>query len=158
MRPRTNCKFGITKGTVGELTWSAALIGTPISADEAKSEALTLTFVMRITRSLVVPGGSIRTPVNSATIVGPVTNLGGRPVRPHDIEIMTFPAPGSVPATIERLVRLGFEVRVDAIADGRDVWVQITRGEADRLDLAPGSEVFLRPVADRAASLSSAFV
>ena len=88
--------------------------------------------------------------------LGPVTNLGGRPVRPHDIEIMTFPEPGSVPATIERLVRLGFEVRVDAVADGRDVWVQITRGEADRLDLAPGSEVFLRPVADRAASLSSA--
>jgi len=88
--------------------------------------------------------------------LGPVTNLGGRPVRPHDIEIMTFPEPGSVRATIERLVRLGFEVRVDAVADGRDVWVQITRGEADRLDLAPGSEVFLRPVADRAASLLSA--
>lgn len=88
--------------------------------------------------------------------LGPVTNLGGRPVRPHDIEIMTFPEPGSVRATIERLVRLGFEVRVDAVADGRDVWVQITRGEADRLDLSPGSEVFLRPVADRAASLLSA--
>ena len=59
--------------------------------------------------------------------------------------------PGSVPATVVRLVRLGFEVRVDAIADGQEVWVQITRGEADRLDLAPGSEVYLRPVADRAA-------
>ena len=88
--------------------------------------------------------------------LGPVTKLGGRSVRPHDIEIMTFPEPASVPATVVRLVRLGFEVRVDAIADGADVWIQITRGEADRLDLAPGSEVFLRPVADRAPSLSAA--
>jgi sulfate transport system ATP-binding protein len=88
--------------------------------------------------------------------LGPVTDLDGRSVRPHDIEIMSFPETGSVPATIVRLVRLGFEVRVDAVAGGRDVWVQITRGEADRLDLAPGSEVFLRRVDDRAPALSTA--
>ena len=35
---------------------------------------------------------------------------------------------------------------LDAVADGNDVWVQISRGEADRLGLAPGSEIFLRPV------------
>ncbi|HVE19736.1 MAG TPA: TOBE-like domain-containing protein, partial [Ilumatobacteraceae bacterium] len=57
---------------------------------------------------------------------------------------------GSLPATVVRMVRLGFEVRVDAIANGQDVWVQVSRGEADRLDLEPGSEVFLRPVAARA--------
>ncbi len=57
----------------------------------------------------------------------------------------------ATPATVVRLVRLGFEVRVDANAAGQEVWVQITRGEADRLDLAPGSEIYLRPVADRAA-------
>ena len=40
-----------------------------------------------------------------------------------------------MPATVVKLVRLGFEVRVDAIAAGQEVWIQITRGEADRLDL-----------------------
>ena len=88
--------------------------------------------------------------------LGPVTNLAGRSVRPHDIEIMTFPESASVPATIVRTVRLGFEVRVDAIAGGRDVWIQITRAEADRLDLAPGSEVFLRPVSAQQPVLSAA--
>ena len=81
--------------------------------------------------------------------LGPVTKLGCVAVRPHDIEILTHDEPASVPATVSRLVRLGFEVRVDAVAGDQDVWVQISRGEADRLDLAPGREVFLRPVAAR---------
>jgi sulfate transport system ATP-binding protein len=90
-------------------------------------------------------------PVNDFVMnfLGPVTKLGGAAVRPHDIEILTYNEPASVPATVVRLVRLGFEVRVDAVADGQDVWVQVSRGEADRLDLAPGSEVFLRPVSAR---------
>jgi sulfate transport system ATP-binding protein len=82
--------------------------------------------------------------------LGPVTQLRGVAVRPHDLEILRFGESGSVPATVVRMVRLGFEVRVDAIADGQDVWVQISRGEADRLALEPGSEVFLRPAAARA--------
>ena len=89
--------------------------------------------------------------------LGPVTSLDGVAIRPHDIEILTRDAPTAVPATVTRLVRLGFEVRVDAVADGHDVWVQISRGEADRLDLAPGRQVFLRSIAahrDLAAVLS----
>ena len=100
-------------------------------------------------------------PVNDFVMnfLGPVTKLHGAAVRPHDIEILAFPEPASVPATVVRLVRLGFEVRVDAIsADGHDVWVQITRGEADRLALEPGTEVFLRSVADRAGRLAAASV
>ncbi|HEX3087133.1 MAG TPA: TOBE-like domain-containing protein, partial [Ilumatobacteraceae bacterium] len=90
-------------------------------------------------------------PVNDFVMnfLGPVTTLGGVAVRPHDIEILTEDAPDAVPATVVRLVRLGFEVRVDAVSLGQDVWVQISRGEADRLDLTTGSEVFLRPVTAR---------
>jgi sulfate transport system ATP-binding protein len=85
-------------------------------------------------------------PVNDFVMnfLGPVTKLGGAAVRPHDIEILTSQEPGCVRATVARLVRLGFEVRVDAVADGHDVWIQISRGEADRLELSAGSEVFLR--------------
>ena len=90
-------------------------------------------------------------PVNDFVMnfLGPVTTLGGVAVRPHDIEILTDDAPDAVPATVVRLVRLGFEVRVDAVSQGHDVWVQISRAEADRLDLTAGSEVFLRPVTAR---------
>ena len=81
-------------------------------------------------------------PVNDFVMnfLGPVTRLGGIAVRPHDIEILRFGESGSLPATVVRMVRLGFEVRVDAIANGQEVWVQVSRGEADRLDLEPGSE------------------
>ena len=45
--------------------------------------------------------------------LGPVTTLGGRLVRPHDIEILTAPRPGAVAARVGRLQRVGFEVRVE---------------------------------------------
>jgi sulfate transport system ATP-binding protein len=93
-------------------------------------------------------------PVNDFVMnfLGPVTRLGGVAVRPHDIEILTLPERNTIPATVVRLVRLGFEVRVDTLtATGEDVALQITRGEADRLHLASGSEVFLRLITDRAA-------
>ena len=79
--------------------------------------------------------------------LGPVTNLGGQLVRPHDIEVLDGPGPGTVTARIERLVRLGFEVRVDAtVPEGEPVSVQLTRAQAEGLSLQPGSEVHLRPL------------
>jgi sulfate transport system ATP-binding protein len=88
--------------------------------------------------------------------LGPVTKLGGVSIRPHDIEILTRYEPASIPATVTRLVRLGFEVRVDAVVDDQEVSVQISRGEADRLDVAPGNRVFLRPIANRIEIVSAA--
>ena len=85
--------------------------------------------------------------------LGPVTSLDGLTVRPHDLEILDYPEVGSVPATVGRLVRLGFEVRVDAITADGDVWVQLTRAEADRLGLEEGSVVFIRPITARQPSL-----
>ena len=86
------------------------------------------------------------TPANDfvMSFLGPVTSLGGTLVRPHDLELLTTPDAGAVSATVVRLVRLGFEVRVDVTVGGEEAWVQLTRGEADRLGLAPGSEVHLR--------------
>ena len=47
-------------------------------------------------------------------------------------------------ATVERVVHLGFEVRADlALEDGREVWVQMTKTEAERLALDQGAEVFV---------------
>jgi sulfate transport system ATP-binding protein len=50
-----------------------------------------------------------------------------------------------VAATVTRVVRLGFEVRVEMTARGDDVWAQVTRAEADALGLAVGDEVSLCP-------------
>jgi sulfate transport system ATP-binding protein len=80
--------------------------------------------------------------------LGPVTELDGRLVRPHDIELTTEPEPGSTEATVERVVRLGFEVRVEMRLGEQDAWAQITRGLAERLQLAPGETVHVRPSPD----------
>src|ERR1700759_1595044 len=45
--------------------------------------------------------------------LGPVTRLGDRLVRPHDVEIFLTPAAGTIAADVTRMQRVGFEVRVE---------------------------------------------
>jgi len=78
------------------------------------------------------------------SFLGPVTKLQGHLVRPHDLEILPEPTTDAVTGKVLRIVRLGFEVRVDLHTDDGEVWAQLTRGEADRLDLAPGKAVGVR--------------
>ena len=78
------------------------------------------------------------------TFVGPVTRLDGQLVRPHDLALSRRPEPGAAAGTVVRTARLGFEVRVDVRTAGEDVWVQLTRGEAQRLRVAAGDRVFVR--------------
>jgi sulfate/thiosulfate transport system ATP-binding protein len=90
------------------------------------------------------------------SFLGPVTHLGGVLVRPHDLEVLDAPAERSVAARVRRVARLGFEVRVDLDLDGPagagadsttepDVYVQVTRDTAERLELAPDRLVYVRP-------------
>ncbi|HWW52400.1 MAG TPA: TOBE-like domain-containing protein, partial [Acidimicrobiales bacterium] len=72
--------------------------------------------------------------------------LGDSLVRPHDLEVLLEGEPDAVPATVERVVRLGFEVRVDLRSGDDELWVQLTRGEAERLALSVGRAVYVRPV------------
>ena len=77
--------------------------------------------------------------------LGPVTQLGGQLVRPHDLEISLDPAGDAVPAVVTRIVKLGFEVRVDLQeAGGQELSAQLTRASSAQLDLAPGREVYVR--------------
>jgi sulfate transport system ATP-binding protein len=78
------------------------------------------------------------------SFLGPTTRVGGALVRPHDVEVLTDPEPGTVDAIVQRVVRLGFEVRVDLLVDGNPAWAQITREQARRLGVGPGDRVFLR--------------
>ncbi|MEN3533761.1 TOBE-like domain-containing protein [Microbispora sp. ZYX-F-249] len=93
------------------------------------------------------PGEVYDNPANPFVMrfLGPVTELGGNLVRPHDIEISQDPVEGGSPAVVSRVVRLGFEVRVEVEIGGQDAWVQVTREQADRLGLGPGDTVHLRP-------------
>jgi sulfate/thiosulfate transport system ATP-binding protein len=78
--------------------------------------------------------------------VGPVNRLGLSWVRPHDLEIQRDAAPGTQPATVERILHLGFEVRVELrLERGEEAFAQLTRAEADRLNIAQGSTVHVAP-------------
>jgi sulfate transport system ATP-binding protein len=78
--------------------------------------------------------------------VGPVNRLGDEFIRPHDISVMLDPDEGATEAQVNHVSHLGFEVRVELTLDsGRDLWVQMTREEADALELERGQIVWLRP-------------
>jgi sulfate/thiosulfate transport system ATP-binding protein len=78
--------------------------------------------------------------------VGPVTTLGGETVRPHDFDLFHDPTHGAVEAQVERIVPLGFEVRVELVlGDSSPLIVQLTRVESELLELEPGEIVYARP-------------
>src|SRR3954471_6072274 len=83
------------------------------------------------------------------SFLGPVTRIGGELVRPHDVELFPGPTNGAREATITRVTRLGFEVRVDLDIDGEQTWAQVTRGTAQQFMLEPGDTVFIRPAGAR---------
>jgi sulfate/thiosulfate transport system ATP-binding protein len=77
--------------------------------------------------------------------VGPVTRVGGSLVRPHDIQILTEPAEATQQAVVTRLWWLGFEVRVELLpAEGDALYAQLSRTEADGLELTEGQIVHVR--------------
>ncbi|GAA3631633.1 TOBE-like domain-containing protein [Kineosporia mesophila] len=78
--------------------------------------------------------------------LGPVTTLDGQLVRPHDIELLAAPGQEAIEATVTRLTRVGFEVRAELRTSkgGSEPWVQLTRIQAQELDLEPGRSVWLR--------------
>jgi sulfate transport system ATP-binding protein len=79
------------------------------------------------------------------SFIGPITQLGDAFVRPHDIDVRNSPAESSLEAMVQRIVHLGFEVRVDLmLADGRGAWAQMTRDEVDQLELRLGQIVYVR--------------
>ena len=80
--------------------------------------------------------------------VGPVSRVGGQLVRPHDFKISLTRDEGTIEALARRVLHLGFEVRVQLVLpDGSEASAQLTRAQADELELADGDIVYVRPPA-----------
>jgi sulfate transport system ATP-binding protein len=102
------------------------------------------------------------------SFLGAVSSLNGALVRPHDIRVGRTPdladtatdptaqATGVSRAVVDRVVTLGFEVRVEmtSAATRAPFIAQITRGDAEALGLAEGDTVYVR--ATRVPPLGSA--
>lgn len=85
--------------------------------------------------------------------VGPVTSLHGQPVRPHQLAIDTAPVDGALAATVDRVIHLGFEVRIELSADGhRDLWAQVSRHDPLVAVVSPSQPVWVRALPPAAAS------
>jgi len=92
------------------------------------------------------------------SFLGAVSSVNGTLVRPHDIRVGRNPemaiatsddsvqSTGVVRASIDRIVVLGFEVRVELTnaADRTPFTAQITRGDAEALGLKEGDTVYVR--------------
>jgi sulfate transport system ATP-binding protein len=77
------------------------------------------------------------------SFIGPVNRVGETFLRPHDIQLLSEGGDGE--ALVERIVHLGFEVRVELkLEDGSEVWAQVTRERAAELELEEGQIVAVR--------------
>ncbi len=77
--------------------------------------------------------------------IGPVNRIQGRLVRPHDVTVSLEAQPGAIEGMVTRVVHLGFEVRIELeLPGGERAHAQLTRGQTDQLELAPGDIVYVR--------------
>ena len=80
------------------------------------------------------------------SFVGPVNQLGDAFIRPHDVELLLEPNGATQEAMVQRLVHLGFEVRVELVRDdGETLSAQLTREQVEALELQRGQIVYVRP-------------
>jgi len=82
--------------------------------------------------------------------VGTANKIGGSLVRPHDVEISHVPRPSSEEAMIDRIVYLGFEVRIEmTLADDGPLVAQLTRAQVEELELSERQIVYVTPARAR---------
>jgi sulfate/thiosulfate transport system ATP-binding protein len=80
------------------------------------------------------------------SFVGPVNRIGDAFVRPRDLTLELTPDGDTREAMVERVVHLGFEVRVELVReDGQHLLAQLTQDEAEALELERGLIVYVRP-------------
>ena len=94
------------------------------------------------------PRDLYETPANEfvMSFVGPVNQLDGQYIRPHDIDIVVDPSDNASEAMIDRIIHLGFEVRVElTVHDGSPIYVQLTQPQLQELELNEGQIVWVKP-------------
>jgi sulfate transport system ATP-binding protein len=79
------------------------------------------------------------------SFVGPVSRVGDALLRPHEIQLLEDRGDGGTEALVQRIVHLGFEVRVElTLQDGTEIWAQVTKDLAEQMELREGQIVAVR--------------
>lgn len=77
-------------------------------------------------------------------------------LRPHDIEIITSPDENALPATVDRVMHLGWEVQVHLqLHDGPAVTASVNRDRYQQLQIERKQQVYARPKAVRVFPLAT---
>jgi len=78
------------------------------------------------------------------SFVGTANRIGEALVRPHDVQISHVPHSSSEEAMIDRIVYLGFEVRIElTLADESPLIAQLTRAQVEELELTERQIVYV---------------
>jgi sulfate/thiosulfate transport system ATP-binding protein len=84
------------------------------------------------------------------TFVGDANVVGGKLVRPHDVELLAEPAGDTLEAMIVRASVLGRDTKVELHdRDGSEIVALLTRERYDELELWRGQTVWIRPRRER---------
>jgi sulfate/thiosulfate transport system ATP-binding protein len=90
------------------------------------------------------------------SFVGQANRFGDSWVRLHDLELVLEPNGSTREAMVERIVHLGFEVRAELMRDdGQPLAVQLTRDQAEQLELERGQIVYVRPTRETTFAMRS---
>ena len=125
---------------------------TTVYVTHDQTEAMTLgdrVAVLRkgLMQQVATPRELYDAPVNDfvMTFVGEAIRFDGALVRPHDLELSLEPGEWTREAQVERIVHFGFQVRCELVdEDGVELFAQLTRDQAEELELEPGQIVFVR--------------
>ncbi|MGB8700574.1 MAG: TOBE-like domain-containing protein, partial [Thermosynechococcaceae cyanobacterium] len=78
-------------------------------------------------------------------------------IRPHDIEVTRIANGTTVPATVQRIIHLGWEIQAELmLVDQQLVTAHLSREQFAELQLEPGQSVFAKPKTAKTFAVSAA--
>ncbi|MGA7933858.1 MAG: TOBE-like domain-containing protein [Kovacikia sp.] len=113
-------------------------VGTPAEIYDHPASAFVMSFIGPVN---ILPSTSRMFGANGFESSHPEVFL-----RPQDIWVETSPADSLVPATVSRIIHLGWEIQAElTLDDGQVVTAHLTRDRFDDLNLEPQQRVFVKP-------------
>jgi len=118
-------------------------VGTPATIYDHPASAFVMQFVGPVN---VLPSTSRIFEANGIDSSQPEIFL-----RPHDLIVEVTPDESGVPAYVNRVIHLGWEVQAEiTLEDGQLVMAHLTRDRFDQLNLQPQQRVYVKPKAAKA--------
>ena len=113
-------------------------VGTPAEIYDHPATAFVMSFIGPVN---VLPSTSRIFQDNGFDSAHPEVFL-----RPHDVMVETSPNGTTVPARVNRLIHLGWEIQAElALDDGQVVTAHLTRERFNELNLEPDQRVYVKP-------------